>query len=109
YVWDSAHEPGTAPATYISPQIRELLGFTPEEWLQDPGRWEAQLHPDDVRMVLERWNTAVRSSSPFVAEYRIRASSGQQVWVRDEAVPVADGTSGRPIYQGVMYDITEQR
>ena len=109
YVWDSAHQPGTAPATYISPQIEQLLGFTPQEWLNDPARWEAQLHPDDVPRVLSRWDDAVAEGSTFVAEYRIRSASGALVWVRDEAVPVADGKSGRPVYQGVMYDITEQR
>jgi PAS domain S-box-containing protein len=109
YVWDSSHRPGSAPAGYISPQIERLLGFTPEVWLQDPTRWAAQLHPDDAEGVLRRWDEAVRSAGTFVSEYRIRSASGSQVWVRDEAVPVADGISGRPIYQGVMYDITEQR
>jgi hypothetical protein len=32
---------------YVSPQIEETLGFTQEQWLEDPVRWYNQLHPDD--------------------------------------------------------------
>src|SRR5205823_2168814 len=31
---------------YISPQVEPLLGFSPAEWLKDPGLWLARLHPD---------------------------------------------------------------
>ena len=32
---------------YTSPQVVELLGFTPEEWSGDPDLWVRQLHPED--------------------------------------------------------------
>ena len=46
YSWDSADAPGTAPAAYISPQIFRLLGYTAQEWLEDPMLWESRVHPD---------------------------------------------------------------
>ena len=109
YVWDAGNEPGTAPAAYISPQIQRLLGYTPEEWFDDPNLWADRLHPEDVDGVFSRWDAAVAAAGAFTAEYRIRSKSGELLWLRDEAIPVADGASGRPVYQGVMYDITEQR
>ena len=30
---------------YVSPQIEDILGFTQEEWLNDPVRWYQQIHP----------------------------------------------------------------
>ena len=36
---------------YVSPQIETLLGFTQEEWLENPFLWFQQLHPDDR----EKW------------------------------------------------------
>ena len=36
----------------VSPQIEAVLGFTQEEWLNDPVRWYRQIHPDDK----QRWS-----------------------------------------------------
>jgi hypothetical protein len=30
---------------YVSPQIETMLGFSQEEWLNDPVRWYNQIHP----------------------------------------------------------------
>ncbi|MGZ5300240.1 MAG: PAS domain-containing protein [Actinomycetota bacterium] len=109
YTWDSADAPGEAPAPYISPQIHRLLGYTAQEWLEDPSMWEARVHPDDRRPTLQAWEDAATREETFTAEYRLRTSDGRWVWIRDEAVPVAVGSRGRPIYQGVMFDITEQK
>ncbi len=109
YLWDSADAPGDVAAPYISPQIHRLLGFTDKEWLEDPALWEARVHPEDRQPTLEAWDKAATREETFAAEYRMRAADGRWVWIRDEAVPVATGSRGRPLYQGVMFDITEQK
>ena len=109
YVWDTADAPGEAPAAYISPQIERLLGFTAEAWLLDPMLWSRRLHPDDLPQVMQAWAQAVADDLPFTAEYRIRRADGSEIWLRDEAIPVATGERGRAVYQGVMIDVTEQR
>src|SRR5687767_6729357 len=38
---------GGANEIYVSPQIESLLGFTQEEWINDPILWFRQTHPDD--------------------------------------------------------------
>ncbi|MGZ5293600.1 MAG: PAS domain-containing protein [Actinomycetota bacterium] len=109
YVWDAADAPGEAPASYISPQIERLLGFTAEAWLEDPTLWSRQLHADDLRGVLDGWGHAVAAALPFMAEYRMRHADGRELWIRDEAVRVATGERGLPVYQGVMIDVSDQR
>ena len=37
---------------YVSPQIEAALGFSQEEWLEDPVRWYRQIHPEDK----QRWS-----------------------------------------------------
>jgi PAS domain-containing protein len=39
---------------YASPQIEQILGYTPEEWCADPDLWADRLHPDDREWVLAR-------------------------------------------------------
>ncbi|MBI2237902.1 MAG: PAS domain-containing protein, partial [Actinobacteria bacterium] len=43
-------------------------------------------------------------------EYRMLAEDGRVVWIRDEAVVVARDQAGRPtLWQGVIFDVTEQK
>jgi len=37
----------TSTTLYVSPQVKDLIGFTPEEYKSDPDIWQKQLHPDD--------------------------------------------------------------
>ena len=37
---------------YVSPEIEAALGYSREEWLEDPVRWYDHIHPDDK----QRWS-----------------------------------------------------
>jgi diguanylate cyclase (GGDEF)-like protein/PAS domain S-box-containing protein len=94
---------------YVSPQIEEILGYTPEEWREDPGLWARQIHPDDRERTLElekRALTAEGGASPV--DYRMLTREGDTVWILDEAVLEPDA-GGTPIWHGVLYDITERK
>ncbi len=93
---------------YISPKYQELFGYTPEERQARPNLWRELLHPEDRERVLLAEEQA-DDEDPFSADYRMVARDGQIVWVHDETVPILD-ESGEPLfYQGVMYDVTEQK
>ena len=93
---------------YVSPQVREVLGFTQDEWLGDPTAWARQLHPEDRNRVREIYEGIETTGEPFRAEYRMYARDGSVRWLRDEALVVRDA-AGSPMYwQGVMFDVTEQ-
>jgi PAS domain S-box-containing protein len=94
---------------YTSPQVVELLGFTPEEWSGDPNLWFDRLHPDDRDASVAAHHRANETGERFFSEYRLLARDGRVVWLRDEAVLVRDA-SGDPLYwRGVMQDITDQK
>ncbi|MDP9438859.1 MAG: PAS domain S-box protein, partial [Actinomycetota bacterium] len=94
---------------YISPQIEDLLGYSPEEWTSDAGLFERLLHPEDRERVLAEDARTERTGEPFRMEYRLIARDGRTVWVRDDAVQVKS-EEGRPLYwQGVVYDVTERK
>ena len=77
YTWDPAHEPGTVPATYISPQIERLLGFTTQQWIEDPELWGRQVHDGDLDRVLSAWHEEVEAGDRFSVEYRIHTATGE--------------------------------
>ncbi|MBA3699547.1 MAG: PAS domain S-box protein [Planctomycetes bacterium] len=94
---------------YLSPQIATLTGFHPERWISNPAFFVNHLHPADRVRVLHELARCKDGAAPLAAEYRLLASDGASVWVRDEAKVVRD-ESGRPQFiHGVMMDITSRR
>jgi len=94
---------------YVSPNSREILGYEPREFLDDPGLWFTSMHPDDLPRVREVWAESIRTRRPFHAEYRDLRPDGTVVWVRDHSLLVHDD-DGRPLFwQGVLLDITAER
>ena len=94
---------------YISPQVKEILGVTPEDFMTDPDLWTNRLCDEDRERVLEELKRAHESGQPFLSEYRMLSTGDRIVWLRDEAVIIKDD-EGNPLYlQGVMTDITERK
>lgn len=94
---------------YIGPQIETLLGFTQQEWLENPVIWYWQLHPDDRARWVAEFARGCQTSGPFRSECRFMARDGRIVWLHGEARVIRDD-AGRPIFiQGVAFDITEAK
>ena len=94
---------------YISPQIAQMIGYSPEELVREPDLWRDILHPDDRARVLHAEKAHLDSGTPLRQEYRIFARDGRIVWVRDEAVllPGEEGRTG--VSHGILSDITESK
>jgi diguanylate cyclase (GGDEF)-like protein/PAS domain S-box-containing protein len=94
---------------YVSPQVEEILGFTPEEFLCDPGLWARQVHPDDrLHALAVESRDALGNRETAPVEYRMYTKSGRLVWMLDEAVLEPDD-AGVPVWHGVLYDISERK
>ncbi len=75
---------------YVSPQVMDIMGYTPEECTSTPDFWIRILHPDDREAVLAEDLRTNETGEPFVMEYRRFAKDGRLVWIRDEATLVRD-------------------
>ena len=92
---------------YVSPQIETMLGFSREEWLEDPVRWYERIHPDDKF----RWSAEAAemflSGKPLRSVYRVIARDGRVVSFHCDAKMVRR-PDGRPWFiHGVGFDITD--
>jgi diguanylate cyclase (GGDEF)-like protein/PAS domain S-box-containing protein len=91
---------------YTSPQVVEILGVTPAQWVEEH-TWASMLHPEDRDRVLAENEAARAAGRDFVSEYRLVRPDGRLVWIRDHAVLVHDADGARRCWQGVMFDITD--
>jgi len=92
---------------FASSQVERALGYSREEWLEQPDIWMELLHPDDREPTLAAHDEHNLTGEPWSREYRLIASDGRAVWFRDVATLVRDA-EGLPLYwQGVQLDITE--
>jgi PAS domain S-box-containing protein len=93
--------------TYVGPQIESMVGYPAPAWLDDHDLWRNALHADDRERVLADYSAAVASGRAFEHEYRLVASDGRTVWVRDSSTSVRNGT--RTYRQGFIVDVTDQK
>jgi len=92
---------------YVSPQIEAALGFSQEEWLEDPVRWYSQIHPDDK----QRWSSEAAemflTGNPLRSAYRVVSRDGRVIWFHCEAKMIRK-EDGEPWFiHGVGFDITD--
>jgi len=95
--------------TYVSPQIEEMMGYIPEEWLAEEDFWKKRIHPEDRQAVLAQVDSAIQSGEPFDMEYRTIHRDGRVIWIRDKSILVYDEQNHPQFWQGIMLDITEQK
>jgi len=94
---------------YMSPRLKELLGYSPEEWAAGEDMWENSLHPDDRERVIAEDIRTDETGEPFRIEYRLRHRDGHYVWIKEDASIIKD-EGGNPLFwQGTLLDITEQK
>jgi PAS domain S-box-containing protein len=95
---------GAVTTLYISPQTTDVLGYTPQDWYDDPQLWSKVVHPED------RERSRVRAvDRTHDSVYRLLARTGETVWVHDQARLIEDDAGHPKYWQGVLVDITEQR
>jgi PAS domain S-box-containing protein len=96
----------------VSSKMKEILGWTPEEWMAHEGPWKASVHPDDLDRATEETLAAAGDGTEdrlVTIEYRMFTKDGRMVWIRDESTVVHD-EDGTPLcLQGVLYDISDSK
>jgi len=96
-----------SPFLYLSPQLRTILGYLPEDCVADPLFWWDHLNPEDrpIAQMEDTWE----EGRLFQIEYRMRAKDEREVWIRDEALIFRDPETGKRLTRGLMIDITERK
>jgi len=97
---------GDFAMTYISPNVRRILGHDPSEFL---GRfWIDNVHPDDKPRVLRELSTLVERGRNAM-EYRFRHADGTYRIVHEDQTVLRDEHGSAVEVAGYMLDVTNER
>ncbi len=94
---------------FIGSGVREILGVSAQELLDEPELWAAHAHPDDKRRVLWRLEQGLFcDTDPAPHEYRMVSREGRTVWISDTAA-LRETPDGGMAWHGVLADITARK
>jgi PAS domain S-box-containing protein len=101
---------GTFATNFLSPNVREVLGY-PLEVAAAPDFWRQHAHPEDAPAANVAMAGIGQPGGPgaVVREYRFRHADGTWRWMHDETRVVRDA-AGRPAeLVGYWIDITDRK
>ncbi|HEX5164661.1 MAG TPA: EAL domain-containing protein [Thermomicrobiales bacterium] len=94
---------------YVSPQAGRIFGIAAED-LQTS--WTALItrfvHPEDQARVFAATGTAIATGEPFSIAFRATMATGDLVWLQIDSVLVDDGSPDSPLWQSLLFDVTER-
>ncbi len=99
---------GDFRTVYMSPRIKDLLGYEPGDFMRN-GFWTEIVHPEDKDRVLAEDHRTNETGDSFAMEYRMVSRDGRVVWIRDEAILSLDESGEPTFWQGVLTDVTERQ
>jgi diguanylate cyclase (GGDEF)-like protein/PAS domain S-box-containing protein len=90
--------------TFISDNVKNILGYKPEEMQHNNVFWENHLHPDDIEYIKNEIKNNLKDGGGML-EYRFRNKSNHYVWLQDNfKVIYENGKLKQTI--GLLTDVT---
>ncbi|MEL7833233.1 PAS domain-containing protein [Fodinibius sp. N2] len=105
-VWEA--DADTFAFQYISPQANDILGYSPEEWLNTSDFWQNHIHPEDREEATKFCHHQTKQGNDHSFEYRMLSSNNEIVWIRDYVSVIYE--DGQPSQlRGLMVDISKEK
>ena len=99
---------GDFAPTFVSENIRDWLGYEPQEYLDNADFWRRRVHPDDLAAV-EAESVHLFKKGRHTVEYRFLKKDGIYCWVNDAQHLIRDEEGQPAEVVGSWSDITERK
>jgi diguanylate cyclase (GGDEF)-like protein/PAS domain S-box-containing protein len=93
---------------FVSPQAEQMFGHPIDIW-NGPEFWKEYMHPDDLAQALHTRTEAVKNSSSYRCEYRLRHVNGSYRWLEEIGAAVEGDASGKTLLRGILVDISQRK
>ncbi|MHC1707521.1 MAG: PAS domain S-box protein [Bacteroidales bacterium] len=93
---------------YYSSNIYQVLGYKPDELIDNQNFWKENIHSDDYQKVMSRYSEFVKNNDQFDVEYRLKHKNGQILWISEKAISKFEH-DGVQFCCGRISDITKEK
>ena len=100
----------TLKVDFVSDQINTILGYSPEEFKNNPDLWSSLIHPNDIPGISEITENGFQSRQNMVRIYRmLHKTNGNYIWVEDHSQFLFDDNGNIVCVFGSARDISERK
>lgn len=102
-------ETGLQGKLHWSAETCRIFGLDPDEFDGDVNTFFRFVHPEDLNLITESTQEAIRNRQPYSVDHRIILTDGTQKWVHEQGEVNYD-VNGQPAeILGIVQDITERK
>ena len=94
--------------TFVSNSVKEITGYTPEQFTENPSFWQEHIHPEDQIYILKKLKSPAKKKTQQF-EYRFQTADGSYRWLSDHRRLIKPGSRSRSHMVGAWQDITEDK
>lgn len=105
-VWEC--DANTLEFTFVSKKVKDILGYTSEEWLKTPDFWINHIHPEDREYTASFCMEQTKQLKNHDFEYRMIAHDGSILWVRDIVNVIIENGKAKSL-RGIIIDVTKNK
>ena len=109
-VWETWGQPNSKKQTmnYVSYHVEEMLGYSVNEWLDEPNFWLTIVHPEDKEKAVATALKTFESGKEGANRFRWIKKDGKAIWVETRSTAIYDN-KGKPVgMRGVTMNIEER-
>ncbi len=95
---------------FVSEQVKNILGYHPNDFKKMPGLWFSIIHPEDTEEVARQTKLMFKSKKASKRIYRMKHKvSGEYIWIEDHPQLLFDKEENIIGQFGTARDITESK
>ena len=93
---------------FVSPGVRDIYGFGPEDLMRDPMLMARYRHPEDSDLLHRNMGKIFAGDTDIMDEYRVVLPGGGIKWLMRRSTMVSEDATGQ-VRVGLLLDITDRK
>lgn len=94
---------------FTNTEVETITGYDRDEFNSRRKKWSDIIVQEDLEAAQDSLLLSLRTSKPFLREYRISTRDGQILWIRDRGHVVCNAEGRIDYVIGVLFDVTERK